>query len=263
MKTTSRRRGAYGVPSVHSWARSRIAARISLRAWELTERFFHSSFTRPATPSGPAATVATAPSARKRARCSVTRCRPRRSTRRSKRIRTDLISPSRASVPVEVQALYQTVWTSGRAPSSVSTSRIRLLLPMPQPASTASVKGVELRDAASRAASRSAAPPAPSRSAPGSATGSSLSRANCPRPAPVGSCTARPRRCRGRSVPPATGRPGRTVRRARHIRRQRTPASVRRTGDPRAGAARPAAVPRPEAGWQSSQDGPGPTTARP
>lgn len=180
MKTTRSRRGRNSAVCDHSCTRSPIAPRISLRAWELTERLFHSSSTRPATPSGPAATVVSARTARSSARRSVTRCSPRRSTRRSKRIRTDLISPSSASAPVEVQALYQTVSTSGASASSASTSRIRLLLPMPQPASTASVNGVDSREATSSPASWRAARPAPSRSAPDSATGSSLSSAKGP-----------------------------------------------------------------------------------
>ncbi len=180
MKTTRSRPGRSSAVSDHSLTRSPMAARISLRAWELTERLFHSSSTRPARPSGPATTVVRARTARSSARCSVTRRSPRRSTRRSKRIRTDLISPSRASAPVEVQALYQTVCTSGACASSASTSRIRLLLPMPQPASTARVKGVETREATSSPASWRAARPAPRRSAPGSATGSSLSSAKRP-----------------------------------------------------------------------------------
>ena len=205
MKTTRRRRGRKSPPSAHSCTRSPSAPRISLRAWELTDRLFQSSSTSPDTPSGPAATVVRARKARSTARRSETRWSPRRSTRRSKRISTDLMRPSSASAPVEVQALYQTVCTSEvsarrvSSASSASTSRIRLLLPIPQPASTASVKGVESWEAASSPASWRAARPAPSRSAAGSATGSSLSREK-------GTCGAGPG---GGTAPGPAAGPGR------------------------------------------------------
>ncbi len=219
MKTTSSRRGRKSSVCDHSCTSSPIAPRISLRAWELTDRVFHSSSTSPAAPSGPAATVVTARTARSSARRSEIRCSARRSTRRSNRIRTDLISPSSASAPWEVQALYQTVCTSGACASSASTSRIKLLLPIPQPASTASVNGVEAREATSSPASWRAARPTPSRSAPDSATGSSLSSTKGPRGEGAGvpengetgggkgaEVDMRPERTEPRSRPPGTPR---------------------------------------------------------
>lgn len=198
MKITSSLPGAPGRgAAVQSATILRSASRIRLRAVASTDRARHSASTMPATPSGPAATSVSARTTLARPLPPCNRRSARRRTFGSNCASTDLISPSSASAPVELQALYQTVCTPSVSWSLASTSRIRLLLPIPQPPSSARVKGVERREASSSADSCSATHRAPSSSSSAPVTGSSLSSTSPLRaPSPI------------RTVPGAAG-PGR------------------------------------------------------
>src|SRR5882757_2437361 len=180
MKTTSIRPPAPGAaPSTQSVTRSRITSRIWLRVRASRLIRSQSSLIGPAACNRPATAISTVRSARTSRPCWERLRRPRRSTLGSRLISTDLIRPSRASPPEAVQALYQTVRLCGRrSRSPVSTSRIRLDLPIPHPASMARVNGVEPCEARSSALSRAAVSRAPRRSCPASPTGSSLSSAS-------------------------------------------------------------------------------------
>lgn len=179
MKTTSIRCSeSSGSLSAQSLTRAPISPRMSLRVFASRFSEFHSWSAIAPMPSGPATSRLSTRSTPASGPGREIRCSARRSTRLSKLVRTDLMSPSRASSPEAVQALYQTVLTPGASRSSASTSRIRLLLPIPHPASTARVNGVDRREATSSPASCSATRPAPSRSPPVADTGSSLSNEN-------------------------------------------------------------------------------------
>jgi hypothetical protein len=81
---------------------------MALRAFASTDSSCQKRSTSPAIPNGAPATVSVARSAVSHVLRSVSRATARRITRSSRPIRTVLMSPSSASAPVEVQALYQT-----------------------------------------------------------------------------------------------------------------------------------------------------------
>ncbi len=178
MKTTSSRPGRPGVVFDHSSASFFSSSRMVARALGSTDSSRQSRSTSPASPNGEATTVSVASAALISGPCWDSWCRARRSRRLSNFIRTVLMRPSSTSAPVADQALYQTVRTSSRGFNSARTRLIRLLLPMPQPASTASVKGVAALESWMSVASWRAAVPAPSRSPSGALTGSSLNSEN-------------------------------------------------------------------------------------